>query len=157
MLTTFTEHLAIADTEVESLLALNLSDFLANPAVNELLASLNVNLLRQTLPTAGQILAEQLPPFYEWLKNELGVSRVPDSSDHTTKWVIGFLNDRESLTRLVELHRPVPPLAVERSIPRLVGAFAGIEDAITRQEWQKAVAALCLPLVVAGRERTRQT
>ncbi len=155
MLNTFTQHLNLSNTEVESLLSLSLADFLANPAVNELLESLDVNLLRQTLPTAGQILAEQLPPFYEWLKNELGVARVPDSPNHTTKWVVDFLNDRESLTRLVELHRPVPQMAVERSIPRLVGAFVGIEDATTRQVWQTAVAALCLPLVVAGREQHR--
>jgi hypothetical protein len=85
------------------------------------------------------------------------VARVPDSPDHTTKWVVGFLDDRESLTRLVELHRPVPRMAVERAIPRLVAAFDGVEDAKSRQTWQTAVAALCLPLVVDGRERQTTT
>jgi hypothetical protein len=151
MLNTFSQHLHLSETQVESLLSLSLTDFLANPEVNALLQSLDVPLLKATLPTAGLILAQQLPPFYEWLKTELGVARVPDSPDHTTKWVIGFLDNRESLTRLVELHRPVPRLAVEKSIPRLVGAFAGVEDARTRQVWQTAVAALCMPLVVAAR------
>lgn len=153
MLNTFAKHLDLTTTEVESLLSLSLADFLAAPSVNQLLASLDVNLLRQTLPTAGTVLAKQLPPFYDWLKNELGVERVPDSPDHTTKWVVGFLNNAESLTRLVELHRPVPPMAIERSIPRLVGAFDEVEDTQTRQTWQTAVAALCLPLVVDARER----
>jgi hypothetical protein len=100
-------------------------------------------------------LAERLPPFYDWLKNELGVNRVPDSPDHTTKWVIGFLNNQESLTRLVELHRPVPRPALERSISHLVAAFDGVEDDQARQEWQKAIAALCLVLVVAARNEER--
>jgi hypothetical protein len=152
VLNTFSQHLHLSETQVESLLSLSLTDFLANPEVNALLQSLDVRLLKATLPTAGLILAQQLPPFYEWLKTELGVARVPDSPDHTTKWVIGFLDNRESLTRLVELHRPVPRMAIEKSIPRLVGAFTGVEDPQTRQVWQTAVAALCLPLVVAARK-----
>jgi hypothetical protein len=88
MLNTFAKHLDLTTTEVESLLSLSLADFLAAPGVNQLLASLDVNFLRQTLPTAGTVLAKQLPPFYDWLKNELGVERVPDSPDHTTKWVL---------------------------------------------------------------------
>jgi hypothetical protein len=153
MLNTFSEHLQLSAAEVESLLSLSLSDLLANSGVQQLLGSLDINLLRDTLPTAGTILAQQLPPFYDWLKNELGVARVPDSPDHTTKWVIGFLNDRESLTRLVELHRPVPQLALEKAVPRLVAAFAGVEELSIRQAWQTAIAALCLPLVVAARSQ----
>ncbi len=153
MLNTFARHLHLTETDIESLLSLTLTDFLANPAVNKLLASLNIDLLRETLPTAGTILAQQLPPFYDWLKNELGVSRVPDSPDRTTKWVVGFLDNLESLNRLVELHQPVPQMAVEKAIPRLVAAFACVEDPLVRQEWQTAVAALCLPLVVATRQR----
>jgi hypothetical protein len=153
MLNTFSEHLQLSAAEVESLLSLSLSDLLANSGVQQLLGSLDINLLRDTLPTAGTILAQQLPPFYDWLKNELGVARVPDSPDHTTKWVIGFLNDRESLTRLVELHRPVPQIALEKAVPRLVAAFAGVEEPSIRQAWQTAIAALCLPLVVAARSQ----
>jgi hypothetical protein len=48
-------------------------------------------------------------------------------------------------------------MAVERAIPRLVAAFDGVEDAKSRQTWQTAVAALCLPLVVDGRERQTTT
>ena len=157
MLDTFAKHLNLTTIEVESLLSMSLVDFLAAPGVKQLLATLDVNFLRETLPTAGIVLAKQLPPFYDWLKNELGVARVPDSPDHTTKWVVGFLDNRESLTRLVELHRPVPQMAMERAIPRLVAAFDTVEDSQTRQTWQTAVAALCLPLVVDARERATTT
>lgn len=152
MLKTFSRHLELSPAELEKLLSLSLQDFLNLPGTKELLGSLDTQLLRQSLPTAKHVLAERLPPFYDWLQNELGVERVPDSPDHTTKWVIGFLNNQESLTRLVELHRPVPQPALERSIPRLVGAFDGVEDERARKEWQKAIAALCLVLVVAARE-----
>jgi len=152
MLNTFAQNLNLAPADVEALLACNLSELLANPAVQQKLASLNVELLRQTLPTAGQVLAENLPPFYIWLKTELDVKRVPDSPDHATLWVVNFLNNEESLTRLVELHQPVPRPAMERSIPRLVSLFDGVEDTNVRQEWQTAVAALCLVLAVGARE-----
>lgn len=155
MLKIFSQHLGLSTTKLETLLSLSLQEFLTLPAVKELLANLDTQLLQETLPTAGRVLAEQLPAFYDWLKNELNVKRVPDSPDHTTKWVIGFLNHQESLTRLVELHRPVPRPALERSIPRLIGTFDGVAEDKVRKEWQKAIAALCLVLVVAARNEER--
>lgn len=151
----FSQHLGLSTAELERLLSLSLQEFLNLSAVKELLESLDSQLLQKTLPTAGRVLAERLPPFYDWLKHELGVKRVPDSPDHTTKWVIGFLKHQESLTRLVELHRPVPRPALERSIPRLVAAFDGVEEDKVRKEWQKTIAALCLVLVVAARYEER--
>lgn len=151
----FTQYLNLSAAELEEVLSLSLTDLLNSVQIKDALNSLDVQTLRETLPTAASVLAERLPPFYNWLKNELGVQRVPDSPAHTTKWVIGFVNNQESLTRLVELHRPVPRPALERSVAPLVAAFDGVEDEQIRQKWQKAIAALCLPLVVAAREEER--
>jgi hypothetical protein len=148
LISTFTENLDFSETEIESILATPLNE------VKEL-DSLDINLLKKTLPTAGAVLAEHLLLFYDWLKNELGVQRVPDSPDHTTKWVVGFLNNQESINHLVELHRPVPHAALEQAVPRLVGLFDGVEEEKVRQEWEKAVAALCLVLVVDAREQEK--
>ncbi|MBG1244102.1 hypothetical protein [Nostoc sp. NZL] len=155
LLFTFTQNLNLSKTQLEQILSKPLTEVLNSPELQQELNSLDINLLKETLPTAGEVLAKELPPFYNWLKNELGVKRVPDSPDHTTTWVIGFVNNQESLTHLVDLHRPLPRPALEASIPRLVGMFAGVEDAQVRQEWQKAIAALCLVLVVAAREQDR--
>ncbi len=150
---TFTQHLDISSTQLEVILSKPLYEFLNSPKLQQELNSLDINLLKETLPTAGAVLAKELPPFYNWLKNELAVERVPDSPDHTPKWVIGFVNNQESLTNLVDLHRPVPRAALEASVSRLVETFADVKDQRIRQEWQKAVAALCLVLVVAAREQ----
>ncbi|MBK4728659.1 hypothetical protein JJD41_01980 [Oxynema sp. CENA135] len=156
MLQTFRDRLDVSETQLEYWLTLSLDEFLALPESQTLLGSLDVELLKETLPTAGQTLAKQLPPFYGWLKNELKLKRVPDSPDHTIKWTIGFLNNQESLQRLVELHRPVPLPALEASIPRLVGTFDAVEDDRVRQEWQKAISALCLVLAIAARSENRE-
>ncbi|MBE9106288.1 hypothetical protein IQ229_15505 [Nostoc cf. edaphicum LEGE 07299] len=155
LLLTFTQNLNFSENQLEEILSKPLIEVLNSPELQQELNSLDTSLLKETLPTAGGVLAKELPPFYNWLKNELGVRRVPDSPDHTTTWVIGFLHNQESLTHLVELHRPVPRPALEASIPRLIGMFEGVEDAQVRQEWQKAIAALCLVLVVAAREQDR--
>lgn len=155
MLQTFADNLDLSQSEVESLLSYGFEDLLNTPAVQQRLSSLDVGLLKETLPMAGSVLATKLPPFYDWLKNELGVARVPDGPDHTTKWVVNFLNNQESLARLVELHRPVPLLALERSVPRLVSLFNNVEDVHVKQAWQTAIAALCLVLVVAAREEAQ--
>ncbi|MBD2385152.1 hypothetical protein [Cylindrospermum sp. FACHB-282] len=157
LISTFTQHLAFSQPELEALLSKPLTEVLNSPELKQELESLDTNLLKETLPTAGAVLAKELPPFYHWLKNELGVKRVPDSPEHTTKWVIGFVNHQESLTRLVELHRPVPRPALEAAVPRLVGLFDGVEDVTVRLEWQKAIATLCLVLAVAAHEQDQLT
>ncbi|MCU0534915.1 MAG: hypothetical protein MUD14_13570 [Hydrococcus sp. Prado102] len=151
MIKTLSQHLSLSAFELEQLLSIPLVKFLELPAVKQLLADLDVSVLKQSLPQAKEILVQHLPPFYNWLKQELALDRVPDSPDHTTKWVVNFLNDREKLTNLVELHRSIPLPALELSIPRLVGVFDQIPEEKIRQEWQKAIAALCLVLVVAAR------
>ncbi|MBD2445960.1 hypothetical protein H6G76_02080 [Nostoc sp. FACHB-152] len=155
LLLTFAQHLDSSQSEIESILSKPLKEVIDSPTLKQKLNSLDVNLLQETLPTAGAVLAQELPPFYNWLKNELKVKRVPDSPEHATKWVIDFLNHQESLMHLVNLHRPVPHAAMEASVPRLVGLFDGVEDAKIRSEWQKAIATLCLILVVDAREQDR--
>jgi len=155
LVATFAQHLDFSPTQLESILSKSLNEVIVLPELQQELAGLDINLLKETLPTAGAVLAKELPPFYNWLKNELSVKRVPDSPDHATAWVIGFLNNQESLIHLVELHRPVPRAALEASVPRLIGLFDGVEDKRVRKEWQKAIAALCLVLVVDAREQDR--
>ena len=155
MLNTFSQHLQLSTSELEKLLSTSLKDFLNLPQVNQLLCSLDTKLLKQTLRTAGTVLAKALPPFYNWLQNELGVENVPDNPAHATKWVVDFLNKTESLMRLVELHQGVPQPAIERSVSPLVAGFDGVKDEQVRVEWQKAIAALCLVLVVAARDKER--
>lgn len=151
----FIQYLNLSHAHLEALLSKSLSEFINSSAFKQQLEDLDINLLKQSLPTAKSVLAKRLPAFYDWLHKELGVKRVPESPDHTTTWVVGFLNNQESLTHLVELHKPVPRPALERSIPRLVAAFDGVEDERVRREWQKAIAALCLVLVVAAHNEER--
>jgi hypothetical protein len=146
---TFSDHLGLSTEASTSVLLQPLPQLLSSPEVSQLLSSLNTTLLKETLPTAGAVLAQQLPAFYEWLQTELNLQRVPDSPDHTTKWVVGFLNNQESLERLVELHHSIPKAALERAIPRLVKTFDGVEPVAVQQEWQRAIALLCLVLTAA--------
>jgi hypothetical protein len=152
MLPTFSRTLNLSSDSSEALLSLPLTSLLDSPEFNQLLGSLDTALLKESLPTAGAVLAKNLPAFYDWLQTELNIKNVPDSPDHTTKWVVGFLKNQESLTRLVELHKSIPRAALERSIPRLVGVFEDVTPIAIKQEWQKAIAALCLVLAVAARE-----
>jgi hypothetical protein len=152
MLQTFSHHLNLPTETIEGFLALPLATVLNSPDLAQILSQLDTQVLKASLPTAGVILSQHLPAFYDWLQTELNVERVPDSPDHTTKWVIGFLSNQESLARLVELHRPIPQVALDRSIPRLVSIFDNVEPIEVRQEWQRAIASLCLVLAVAARE-----
>lgn len=150
---TFTTHLNLDAPTVQNLLSLSATELPKEKAFQTELGNLNLSLLRETLPTAKSVLENQLPAFYTWLKNELNIKRVPDSPNHTTTWVANFLNNQESIQHLVELHRPVPPVALEQAVPRLVSLFNQVEDKQIRQQWQSAVALLCLVLVADAREQ----
>lgn len=152
MLQTFAQYLNLSPEASEALLSRSLATLLGSAELTQLLDSLDVALLKESLLIAGTVLAQHLPPFYEWLTNELGLQRVPEGPDHATAWVVGFLRNQETLTHLVDLHRPIPRSALERSIPRLVGLFDQVEPPTVRQEWQKTVTALCLVLAAAARE-----
>jgi hypothetical protein len=154
MLNTLSQHLSLSTFELDRLLSIPLDEFLELPIFKEILANLDVSILKQSLPQAKDILVQHLPPFYNWLQQELALSRVPDSPDHTTKWVVNFLNNKEKLSNLVELHHSIPLNALELAIPRLVGVFDQISEEKIRQEWQKAIAALCFVLVVAARQES---
>lgn len=152
---TFTQHLNLSESTVENLLTLNATELPKEEAFQTELGTLNLDLLRETLPTAKSVLENQLPAFYVWLKQELKIKRVPDNPNHTTTWVANFLKNEESIEHLVELHRPVPPVALEQAIPRLVSLFNQVEDQQIRQQWQSAVALLCLVLAADAREQLR--
>ncbi|MDR9405005.1 MAG: hypothetical protein RI580_16400 [Halothece sp. Uz-M2-17] len=152
---TFTQHLNLSESTVENLLTLNASELPKQDEFQTELGNLDLSLLRETLPTAKSVLENQLPAFYVWLKQELQIKRVPDNPNHTTTWVANFLNNQESIQHLVELHRPVPPVALEQAIPRLVGLFNKVEETQIRQQWQSAVALLCLVLAADAREQLR--
>jgi len=152
---TFTEHLNLSESTVETLLTLNASELPKQDEFQMELGNLDLSLLRETLSTAKSVLENQLPAFYVWLKQELQIKRVPDNPNHTTTWVANFLNNQESIQHLVELHRPVPPVALEQAIPRLVSLFNKVEETQIRQQWQSAVALLCLVLAADAREQLR--
>lgn len=154
---TFTQHLNLSATQVEQLLGMSATQVPQQEAFQTELGSLDLAQLRETLPTAKSVLENQLPAFYAWLQNELQIKRVPDSPNHTTTWVANFLNNQESIQHLVELHRPVPPVSLEQAIPRLVSLFNEVEDDQIRQQWQSAVALLCLVLAADAREQLRNS
>ena len=156
MLRTFSDHLDLATDTTEAFLSQSSASLMNSLELKQILNTLDINLLKDSLPTVGELLSRHLPPFYNWLKTELNVQRVPDSPDHTTKWVIGFLNNQDSVSRLIDLHRPISRVALEQAIPRLVSVFDHIEPVAVRQEWQRAIAALCLILTVAARENEQR-
>ncbi len=156
MLQTFSRHLNLPTTTAEFFLSQPSARLLESDELKQILNTLDIGLLKASLSTTGLLLSQHLPPFYDWLQTELNVQQVPDSPDHTTKWVIGFLNNQESVARLIDLHRSIPQVALDRAIPRLVGIFDEVNPIVVRQEWQRAIAALCLILAVAARENPQR-
>ena len=63
MLQTFSRTLNVSPDASEALLSLPLTSLLDSPEFNQVLGSLDSGLLKETLPTAGTVLAQNLPPF----------------------------------------------------------------------------------------------
>ncbi len=153
---TFSHYLKFPYEDIRTLLWSGVDTLTNTPEIQQQLNSLDVALLRETLPIAKTVMVDDLPVFYNWLKQELKIKRVPDSPHHTTTWVTQFLNNQQSIQNLIELHRPVPPPALEQAVPRLVGLFDTVEDEKVRWEWQRAIALLCAILAADAREQFQQ-
>jgi len=61
LISTFTQNLAFSAPEVEAILSTPLNEVLNSPQLKQELDSLDIKLLRETLPTAGAVLATHLP------------------------------------------------------------------------------------------------
>lgn len=153
MLNTFTYHLQLPETELQRLLSLSLNEFINSPQAIDLLNTLDIQLLQKNLEAAKMAMGDMLPCFYRWLVDELKVNLGEDTCHYTANWGKNFLKNQKSLNRLLELHDSVPRPALEKSIPLVVGLFDEVEDGKVKQEWQKAVAAFCLAVVVDARDR----
>jgi hypothetical protein len=77
MLQTFSRHLGLPTETSEILLSHSLKSLLNLPEVTQLLSSLNTALLKDSLPTAGAILAQHLPPFMIGSKPNSALSASP--------------------------------------------------------------------------------
>jgi len=60
----FSQHLGISENQVNEILSQSLADCLKSPELQQLLESLDIRKLKETLPTAGAVLQKRLPPFY---------------------------------------------------------------------------------------------
>lgn len=147
-------HLDLSPAEVEQLLSKQLDDLLSSPAIEERLAKVDASLLKQSLPTVSASLSEKFPSFYNWLKNEFEVARDPESPEGVTPWLINCFSSKENLARLIESHslQAQSRVDMEQMVPELIGMFDKVEDAHLRQEWQKAIALVCVVLLVGDRE-----
>ena len=77
MLKTFSHHLNLATDTAEAFLSQSSASLMDSLELKQILNTLDINLLKDSLPTAGELLSRHLPPFYDWLQTELNVQRVP--------------------------------------------------------------------------------
>lgn len=156
MIEVFSQYLKLSSDSIQELLDYPTFFSVDLPEIRAVLSSLDFEVLRATLAEVEPIFIQHLPPFYQWLQSEQGVENVPDNPKHLKEWVISFLKNQERISRLIDLHRPVPLEVLERSVPRLVNLFDKLPTEVSRQEWKKATAFLCFAIVVGCRQPPSQ-
>jgi hypothetical protein len=152
----YAEALDLPPPTIAALLDLPLADFQQHAVVRHLFDTLDIERLKASLSQARTAFAHHLPPFYTWLREELGVSRVPESPSHLTNWVIAYLEGRLPRRTLIGTHLTLSSTQINASVPHLLAVCDHLEAGPIRHEWHKTLGALCLMLEVAARERERQ-
>lgn len=145
-------HTFMADTigldpnDLHRLLEMAPHDVLNDPTYQGLLQTLDLDLLRKTLPLARAAYARGLHSFKERYKDIYDATQSPMSEETLANWLIVFLQYPNTLHNLVATHQRVPVAFIHQGLPDLLSMLAGMPRGCA--EWQRAMAVLSIPLLV---------
>lgn len=139
------EYLAAPVDEVERLMTLPNGSVYDDPAYCTMLGEIDVRLLERTLTHAYAAYQVGLPQFTTMLRREYGVD-APLTSYTLGEWMIAFLKSPERLSEMTKLNMLVPRYVLWDTLPMLINILETMPNKTERQEWQKALTVLLLPL-----------
>lgn len=145
-----TEVIGIPREEVERLLAMPAIAIYRDEAFRALVNRLDKELLFSTLPDTRAAFDFHIPIFQARVRTahpQVAVQRM--SASTLGMWLVGFLQIPNAMERLAVFHAPVPPDFIREFLPDLLAMLDDI--AVGRQEWQRALALLSLPLLATQR------
>lgn len=146
LLTFMADSIGIEIDELQRLLEMAPHAVLDDPSYQGLLQSLDLALLRKTLPLVRAALARGIPTFNERYQAMYSATESPMSEETLSNWLVVFIQYPNTLRSLVANHQRVPVEFIRLGLPD----FLSIVDGMPRgcAEWQRAMAVLAVPLLV---------
>lgn len=118
-----------------------------HPDYKALIEGLDIPLLEQTVPHAREAYRRQLDGFIQVLEDEYDLENPVMSPFTLGNWLVQFLYEQDKLPELLAKHERVPIEALRDGLPELLRMLDDIDDDAIRQEWQRAMCILSLPLI----------
>ncbi|KAB2906104.1 MAG: hypothetical protein KJ064_11235 [Anaerolineae bacterium] len=136
--------IGISTEDVEVLLNQSSTEIYQNTFYQNLIAGLDYKLLGKTLQDARAVYDTYLPDLAIHLRDVYHLSNRGMTSLTLGNWLLGFLHNPNTLSKLYEMHRHIPMDVLEEGLPAVLDIL-GQMPPTGRTEWQKAMALLSLP------------
>jgi hypothetical protein len=141
-------YIGCSSTEIDRLLSLPQGQIYADDTYCTWTNNLDYESLYETLPDARSAYEAQLPQFSKVLIEHYGVSNERMSAYTLGNWLVGFLQTPDQISKLPKIHQHLPRAAVLELLPGMIGMLDSMGTG--REQWQRALAILALPLAVGS-------
>lgn len=134
-------YAGISTQELERLLAMPAAAIYNDPDYIDLVTSLDREHLDRTAVHTRDAYDKYLPT----IKEQFGLRGSIMSGYTLSNWVLGFLMYPERLSDMIKYHASLSPDMIARLLPHLVRLLDEVPEG--REEWQRALVILSLPLL----------
>lgn len=141
---TLSHYIKVQPAQIVRLLNMTAAAIYADDEYKGWIASLNPDVLHDSLPHARSAYELSLPRFTKVLKEKYGLSNTPMSAFTLGNWLVGFLRYPESIADMPSLHQRVPVEAFREMLPDMLKILDNVPDG---DQWQKAMALMALPMM----------
>lgn len=142
-------YIGISTEDVEVLLNQSSTEIYQNTFYQNLVAGLDYKLLGKTLQDVRAVYDTYLPDVAIHLRDVYHLRNRGMTSLTLGNWLLGFLHNPNTLSKLYEMHRHIPVDALEEGLPAVLDILGQLPPT-GRMEWQKAMALLSLPFFAQG-------
>lgn len=141
---TIAHYSGLPVNQINRLLNMRQSQIYADVQYQSWVDALDSQLLYDTLNYAREAYENNLGVFHKILKDQYNLNNTPMSSYTLGNWLVGFVQVPSKLSELVKMHNNLPLEAVMNMLPQMITMLDEMPEG--REEWQKALALIALPL-----------
>ena len=146
--TILAQYIDESQSTIDTFLTMSPSDIYGDPYYKELVNKLDYRHLDQSLKEARDTYEEGLPDFMDKFSHLYDFGGSPMSPTTLANWLVSFIKFHDFMHQLPEKHANVPRQALRQGLPDLLSMLDNMSDG--REDWQKALALLSIPLVTEG-------
>ncbi|MEO1664250.1 MAG: hypothetical protein AAFU54_06420 [Chloroflexota bacterium] len=139
------QYIGVPGSEIDRLLQMSGDDVVTDAGFMKLVKSIDLAVLKQSLPATRAAYEEQLPALRKDITNRYGVNADVMSAHTLGNWIVGAIEFPQYISSITSNHTDVPREVFVNKMPQLLDMVKDVPGG--GAEWQKALCVFVLPLM----------